>query len=70
MVTEGRYCMDILTQTRAVHAALRRVERNVLNAHLHHCVLDSFHHGSSEDRDQKITEILSFFDWETGRRAR
>jgi len=70
MVTEGRYCMDILTQTRAIHAALRRVERNILRAHLQTCVRDSFHHGSPEDREQKILEILSFFDWEAGRPAR
>ena len=70
MVVEGRYCMDILTQTRAIHAALRRVERHILQAHLQTCVRDSFHHGSEEDREQKIIEILSFFDWEPGRPTR
>lgn len=70
MIHDGRYCMDILTQTRAIHAALRRVERHVLQAHLQTCVHESFHHGSADDREQKISEILSFFDWEPGRSAR
>src|SRR5690349_10153604 len=35
---EDRYCIDILTQLRAVRAALRRVEDEVLNDHVEHCV--------------------------------
>ena len=38
MVEEDRYCIDILTQIRAVRAALRRVEDEVLNDHVAHCV--------------------------------
>lgn len=69
MVQEGRYCVDILTQTRAIHAALRQVERRILQAHLQTCVRDAFDHGSAEERDTKIAEILSMFDWDTGRRS-
>ena len=67
MVEEGRYCVDILTQTRAVHAALRRVERNILAAHLKHCVHDAFADGTPEMRAEKVAEILTLFDWENGK---
>lgn len=62
MVAEGRYCVDILNQTRAVHAALRRIERRILKAHLETCVQEAFHHGSEEDRARKIAEILNLLD--------
>jgi DNA-binding FrmR family transcriptional regulator len=67
MVVEGRYCVDILTQTRAIHAALRRVEREILQSYLTNCVQDAFAEGSVDDREQKVTEILALFDWENGK---
>ena len=70
MVVEKRYCVDILTQIRAVHAALRRVERNVVQSYLETCAQDAFATGSEDDRSEKIKEILSLFDWENGKPAR
>ncbi len=67
MISEQRYCVDILTQIRAVHAALRRVERNVLQSYLQTCVVQTFHGGTEEDREQKVREILTLFDWENGK---
>lgn len=70
MVVDGRYCIDILTQTRAVHAALRRVERRILQSYLETCVQQTFSEGSPDDRAGKIGEILALFDWENGKPAR
>lgn len=67
MIGEGRYCVDILTQTRAVHAGLRRVERNILSAYLNTCVTDAFADGTPEARAEKVAEILTLFDWENGK---
>ena len=67
MVVEGRYCVDILTQTRAIHAALRRVERNILSSYLNTCVTDAFAGGTAEARAEKVAEILTLFDWENGK---
>ncbi len=70
MILERRYCVDILIQVRAVHAALRRVERNVLQSYLQTCVQDSFTEGTRDDREQKVKEILTLFDWENGKPTR
>lgn len=67
MVLEGRYCMDVLTQIRAVHAALRRVERNILKSYLETCVQQTFSEGDATDRDEKVRELLALFDWENGK---
>ena len=38
MVEEDRYCMDISQQVLAADAMLRRVNKEILTAHLKHCV--------------------------------
>ena len=53
MVTEERYCIDILTQTRAVVSAVRKVKQ-----HLHTCVTSSMRSGNEEDKAEKINEIM------------
>src|SRR5262249_40393212 len=62
MVEDDRYCIDVLTQVRAVRAALAKVEREILNDHLQHCVAHAFHAGSERDRQIKIDELLEVLD--------
>lgn len=70
MIQDGRYCIDVLTQTRAIHAALRKVERNVLEGYLNTCARRAFEAGTEEEREEKIREILVLFDWENGKAGR
>lgn len=58
MVGEDRYCMDILTQTRAVTSALRKVEDLIMEQHLHTCVLDSMQSDDRNDQEDKINELM------------
>ena len=67
MIVDGRYCIDILTQTRAVHAALRRVEREILASYLNTCAHAAFEAGPEEERQAKVEELLVLFDWENGK---
>jgi DNA-binding FrmR family transcriptional regulator len=62
MIEEERYCIDVLTQVRAVRAALNKVEQETLADHLQHCVAHAFHAGSEKDRIGKIEEILEVLD--------
>ena len=62
MIEEDRYCIDVLTQIRAVRAALDRVEQEILSDHLQHCVAHAFHAGSERDRQVKIDELLEVLD--------
>jgi DNA-binding FrmR family transcriptional regulator len=57
MVEDGRYCIDILTQTHAVKAALRRVEDGILAEHIQHCVAQALGCADSAERDAKLAEI-------------
>jgi DNA-binding FrmR family transcriptional regulator len=58
MITEKRYCIDILTQLNAVVGAIERVEERVLEKHLRGCVNHSFAEGGEGDRQKKINEIV------------
>ncbi len=60
MVEDNRYCMDISNQIMATQAILHRVNREILQAHLQHCVRQSLETG--EDSQQKIDELMALFD--------
>jgi len=56
MVEEDRYCMDISQQVTAADALLRRVNREILSAHLKHCVE---HAKDDQERSDKIDELVA-----------
>jgi DNA-binding FrmR family transcriptional regulator len=58
MVEEERYCVDILTQLRAVRAALKRVEEGVLRDHVEHCVGEAIRSGDRGQQQRKVEELL------------
>ena len=58
MVSDNRYCIDILTQSRAIVAAIRKVEDLVMHQHLQTCVAESMKSDNSEDKEDKIVEIM------------
>ena len=59
MVEEDRYCIDISNQILATESVLRRANKEVLHAHMSHCVKQAVEHG---DEDQKIEEMLEVLD--------
>jgi len=61
MIEGGRYCLDILTQLRAVRTAIHAAENDVLKRHLDECVLASF--DDSADSQRKITEVKKLLDF-------
>ncbi len=58
MIDEDRYCIDVLTQLRAVRAALRRVEDLVLGDHVAHCVEGAIASGDGAEQRRKVQELL------------
>jgi len=56
MVEEDRYCIDISHQVMATEAILNRVNKEILAAHLKHCVNEA---DTAQARDEKIDEFVS-----------
>lgn len=59
MVEEDRYCIDISNQIMACEAILKRTNKEVLGAHMKHCVHDAI---NSDDQDKKIDEMIRVLD--------
>jgi len=66
MVEDDRYCIDILTQLHAVRAALTRVETELLQSHLSHCIETAIVSGDVREQRKKANELIELL----GRGAR
>ena len=62
MIEERRYCMDLLSQIRAVTGAMRKIESGILSSHLQHCVNDAITSNSQNEAAVKIKEITRLFE--------
>jgi CsoR family transcriptional regulator, copper-sensing transcriptional repressor len=58
MVERDRYCIDIITQIAAVRAALRRVEEEILQDHVGHCVEHAITSGNRREQRRKVNELI------------
>lgn len=54
MVSEDRYCIDIITQISAIQAALDKVALGVLDDHARHCIVG----GASDAKPEDLTDEL------------
>ena len=53
MITDRRYCVEIVTRQ-----ALRALEGQILEKHLHHCVHGAVTSGNKTESNRKIEEII------------
>jgi DNA-binding FrmR family transcriptional regulator len=58
MVERDRYCIDVITQIAAVRAALRRVEEEILEDHVGHCVEHAIASGNRREQRRKVNELI------------
>jgi len=61
MIEEQRYCVDILNALGAVRGALKKVEADILKAHLGACVKHALESGSKKEKAAKLEEIHTLF---------
>lgn len=52
MVEDERYCVDIMTQVAAIRAALDSFNRQLLEAHIHTCVVEDIKNDKAESVDE------------------
>lgn len=56
MISEDKYCIDVLTQVNAVNAALKGVAVGLLDEHVRHCVKEAAIAGDETGADRMVTE--------------
>ncbi len=57
MITEDRYCVDILMQVSSVQSALNAFNKELLSSHIKSCVVDDIRNGKDEAVDE-LCELL------------
>ncbi len=55
MVSDDRYCIDILTQISAAQAALDKVALALLDGHAHTCVIGA----AADQQDERTAEMMA-----------
>ncbi len=58
MVETDAYCIDVITQTKAVRSALNKADEVLLEHHLAHCVVDHVKSGHSQ---HAVDEVMKVF---------
>jgi len=59
MAESDIYCIDLLTQSQAVQAALKNIDSLILENHLRTCVADAVR---GNKKDQAIAEVMKVFN--------
>jgi len=59
MVEDDRYCIDITHQIMATQAILKRANKEIIGAHMKHCVVEAV---DSQDSEKKIDEMIGIID--------
>lgn len=62
MVEEDTYCIDVIGQIQAVQAALNKVNVQILDDHLHSCVVTAVRGDNANERERMLGEIASVFE--------
>ncbi len=57
MVEDGAYCVDILTQSAAVTAAMNAFNKELLAQHIRTCVADDIRHGNDGTIDELVNTL-------------
>ncbi len=58
MVSERRYCVDIIHQIKAARSALNGLETAIIETHLRECVRSAINSKDAFKSEEKIQEIL------------
>ena len=56
MVEDDRYCIEISQQVMATEAILNKINKEILAAHLKHCVKEA---DTEQEREEKIDEFVA-----------
>ena len=65
MVQDDAYCIDVIGQVQAIQAALNKVTVQILDDHLHSCVITAVRGDDTAERERMLGEIAAVFEKST-----
>lgn len=63
MVTDDKYCIDVIKQIKAVQAALTSVSYMVMSRHLDSCVMTAIRGKDPSERERVLKEIMEVYQF-------
>ena len=64
MVVDDKYCIDIIRQNQAVEAALKKVDKIILQSHLETCVTPAVKSKAKSRKNKYIKRLQKFLKWD------
>jgi CsoR family transcriptional regulator, copper-sensing transcriptional repressor len=58
MVKRGEYCIDIIHQTQAIQAALRKTDEIILKNHMETCVAEEIKKGNANEVIHEVLKVM------------
>jgi CsoR family transcriptional regulator, copper-sensing transcriptional repressor len=58
MIEDDKYCIDIIHQSLAVQAALKKMDQEILSDHIQCCVVEQI---KNNQEDRAVKELLKLF---------
>lgn len=58
MMEKDEYCIDIVHQSKAVQAALRKIDDRILENHIRHCVAHEVSEGHGESVANELVSVI------------
>jgi DNA-binding FrmR family transcriptional regulator len=61
MVEEEAYCIDVIQQIQAVQSALNKISSQILEEHMHSCMITAVRGEDVAERERVLQEIVNVF---------
>ncbi len=58
MIEDGKYCVNILHQLKAIRSSLKGLETQILENHINHCVNDAINSSDKKKSEKMVEEIV------------
>lgn len=58
MKEEGAYCVDVVHQSIAVQAALKKVDQKIMKSHMESCVADAIRKGNDKEVIDEVMRVM------------
>ena len=62
MVEDEAYCIDVIRQIQAVQSALNKISTQILEEHLHTCLITAIRGEDEQERKRVLREITDVFE--------
>lgn len=58
MVDNDEYCIDVVHQSEAVMAALKKANHELLENHIRHCLMKEVNDGNAEEMVEELVSVI------------